>query len=308
MTADSVHGIVVGSDSIQQRGLLDFLDIPFYTAFYGSTKILMRHKVLAQELALTDGRPLIAAALQAMNGARTVSNVSVIAHHENEEQIGLLAEEYLKKEYRIVRAGRTLGDSIADAASRSPETAFILQPDLPQVDCTAIDAAVRGLLASQGTARVCFPVIDSEYFERYAMGWSRPKFPEYHASAETKRLKMLDCVLVESQTINSSFIDKFYNMRTLLSLKGQVNAVRAFPKAYGSLLAAFFRQQLSVERLESVISENYRHDAKIVHIIDPACAPLMRDIDTRADYQAYLLAERRRQEATTTADRVMRER
>lgn len=279
-----ISGVVLASDGVQKRGLLDIVNTPFY----GDKKLLVKEKVL--DIKLMNGMPLVSASIKAMFDANSINDVVIIGLPEQCEELKKIAKSYDNgKPYQIIESREKFGDNVSLGSEKVeiPGYVFLIQADLPFVNGYSIDMAVDEFLSEKNDAKYYFPIISKEYFEPFRRGWKR-NFIEFRNNGFVKDYCLLNFVIADSKNINSDFINKVYKSRSVSTPKGKINLLREFPFLAPKVLAKYYLKKFCINDLEEIASDLSGYKSKIIEVSKPEYSVFMHDIDTLKDYEVYL--------------------
>lgn len=280
-----VSGLVIASDGVKSHSLLDVANTPFY----GGSKILLKDKILNPKLTLTNGIPLIEPAIKAMFDASSVNDFVIVGNEDQCEALEEIASRNSNgKAYKVVPNNGHIGDVVALGADNiSSGYLFITMSDLPYANGQAVDFAVADILRGKTIgADVYLPVVSSDFFNNHGHGWTST-FSKLQKDGERGRYKGLNFFIANSRSINPQAIKQYYDIRTIHTLKGKLNAMRHFPAQLPEVALKYMASRLSVTRLQEIASKWYRGEFRIVEVSDPSYVAFMKDIDTLKDYNAY---------------------
>lgn len=287
-----VSGLVIASDGVKTHSVLDVANTPFY----GGVKILLKDKIINPKLLLTGGRPLIEPVVKAMFDATSVSDFVIVGNEDQCEDLEEIASRNSNgKAYKVIPNNGHIGNVVALGANNTLLSGylFITMSYLPYANGQAVDFAVADILrGGRIGADVYLPVVSADFFNNHGDGW-KSTFSRLQKNGTKGQYKGLNFVIANSRNINPQAIKQYYDIRTIHTLKGKLNAVRHFPVMLPEVALKYIASKLSIDRLEEIASEWYRGELRIVEVSDPSYAAFMKDIDTLRDYNAY-----KRNEAT----------
>lgn len=257
-----VSGLVIASDGVKRHSLLDVANTPFYRGL----KILLKDKILNPNLLLTDGMPLIEPAIKAMFDANSVNDFVIVGNEEQCEELeGVASRNSNGKPYKIIPNDGHIGEVVALGADNVSLSGylFITMSDLPYANGQAVDFAVADILRGESIgADVYLPVISADFFNRHGDGWTST-FSRLQKDDAKGGYRGLNFVIANSRNVNPEAIKKYYDIRTIHGLKGQVNAARHFPGLLPEVALKYLTSRLSISRLEEIASELYRGEFEL---------------------------------------------
>ena len=282
-----VSGLLVASDGVKRKGILDILNIPFY----GGNKYLMRDKILSPNICLMNGEPLISAPIKALADANTIHDFVIVGESDQCEQLESIAKTYSPhKPFMVVENQGNIGDALQHGAEHasSSDCLFVLQPDLPFVTGTAIDDVFSTPLPENKLgASITFFMVSQTLFSRDTSGWQRT-FNQLTYETTRDRYRFLDYIFLDPAQINPAFIRQVYASRMINSLSGKVHALLQTPSIILTLGFHYLRGTLSFHDLENRGSLLNGSAIKFVEATAPSSVVFLKDIDTPRDYQQYL--------------------
>lgn len=280
-----VSGVVIASDGIKNHSPLDIINTPFY----GGWKLLLKDKILNPSLLLNNGTPLIEPAIKAMFDAKSVSDVVIVGNEDQREKLEEISSRNAKgKPYKVIPNNGHIGEVVVVGADNISSSGyfFAIMPDLPYANGQAVDFAVTEILREGSNVAVYLPIVSAEFFNIQAQGWSST-FTGFQEGEARKKLKVLNFFIADSRNVNSVAIKRYYDIRTIHSLKGKLNAVRHFPALLPEVALKYLTSRLSISTLEEMGSELYRGEIRVVEVTDPSYIAFLKDVDTLKDYKAY---------------------
>ena len=281
-----VSGLVVASDGVKRHSLLDVANTPFY----GGSKILLKDKILNLDLLLTGGIPLIEPVIKAMFDASAVNDFVIVGNENQCEDLEKIASKNSNgKAYKIIPNNGHIGDAVALGVDNALLSGyfFITTSDLPYANGQAVDFAVADILRGKSVgADVYLPVVSADFFNFHGNGWTST-FSKLQKDGAKVKYKGLNFVIANSRSINPQAIKQYYDIRTIHTPQGKLNALRHFPTHLPEVAFKYLTSNLSITRLEEIASEWYRGEFRVVEVTDPSYVSFMKDIDTFRDYNAY---------------------